>query len=250
LPRGSGSVSIDLVLAATGKLTGVVRASGTPVGETVVIVSPLGAIASNFFVITGADGSFALDTLTAGHYIVFPMIGGGGGHPGVIARPKDVYMRPVEIARGETTTADIDFEIGAIELELEVKTDDGTPVAAAAIFVIGIAIDVHHARALRDGGWVGSWLRDNPGVTDPVPLHTRQAMGGKTSIARMTPRAYSACVVPLPGSFDDMAAMMKVRDQMEKLPMKCQKVEIEASPARQLRVVEVPGTWARSGASE
>jgi protocatechuate 3,4-dioxygenase beta subunit len=250
LPRGSGSVSIDLVLAATGKLTGVVRASGKPVGETVIIVNPLGAISSKFFVITGADGSFALDMLTAGHYIVFPMIGGGGGHGGVIARPKDIYMRPVEIARGETTSAEIDFELGAIELEVEVKTDDGTPVAAAAVYVIGILIDVHNAKALHDGGWVGSWLRDNPGVTDPVPLHMRQAMGGKTSIARVTPGAYSACVVPLPVSLGDMAAKMEILDQMEKLPMKCEKVEIAASPAKQLRVVEVPGTWARSGGSE
>jgi RNA polymerase sigma-70 factor (ECF subfamily) len=245
LPRGSDSVSVDLVLASTGKLTGVVRASGKPVGETVIIVTPLGATESNYFVITGADGSFALDALTVGQYLVFPLIGAGGGHRGVIARPNDKYMRPVEIARGETTRADIDFELGAIELEVEVKTDDGTQVAAAAVFVIGTAIDVPNARALRDGGWVVRWLRDNPGVTEPVPQHTRQAVGGKTTIARMTPHTYSACVVPLPGSLDDTAAMLTIPEQNEELPMRCQKVEIEASPTRQALQVVVPGEWAR-----
>lgn len=154
-------------------------------------------------------------------------------------------MRPVEIVAGETTRADIDIELGTIELEVEVKTDDGSPVAAAAVFVIGTAIDVPNAQALRDGAWVGSWQRDNPGVTDPIPLHTRQAMGGKTSIAKMMPGTYSACVVPLPGSLDETAAAMSIPDQNEKLPMKCQQVEIAASPAQQILQVVVPGEWAR-----
>jgi len=154
-------------------------------------------------------------------------------------------MRPVEIVAGETTRADIDIELGTIELEVEVKTDDATPVAAAAVFVIGTAVDVPNAQALRDGAWVASWLRDNPGVTDPVPLHTRQAIGGKTSIAKMTPRTYSVCVAPLPASLDELAVMMSIPDQNATLPMRCQKVEIEASPARQAVQVVVPGDWAR-----
>ncbi len=245
LPRGRDSVSVDLVLASTGKLSGVVRASGKPVGDTVIIATPLGATEHNFFVITGADGSFALDALTAGQYLVYPLIGSGGGNRGVIARPKAMYMRPVEIVPGQTTQADIDFAPGTIDLAIEVATDDGTPVAAAAIFVIGTAVDVPNARSLRDGAWVGSWLRDHPGVTDPVPMHTRQAIGGKTSIATMTPGTYSACVVPLPVSLDKMAALMPIPDQYQKLPMRCQKVEVAPSPTRQTVRVVVPGEWAR-----
>ena len=244
LPRGKDSVSIDLVLAATGKLSGVVRGDGKPVGETLVIANPIGATASNFFVTTGPDGSYALDALTAGQYIVWPMIGGGGG------RPKDMYMRPVTIVAGETTSADISFETGPVELAVEVKTDDGTPVAAAAVFVTGMVANVTNARAFRDGGWVAAWLRDNPGVTDPIPLYMRQAMGGRTSIARMTARTYSACVIPLPVSPGDMAAMMKIRERMEDLPIKCQTVEVEASPAKQAAQVVVPGKWARPPDSE
>lgn len=245
LPRGRDSLSIDLVLAATGKLSGVVRESGKPVGETVLIARPLGATESNYFVITGADGSFALDALATGRYVVFPMIGAGGGHRGVIARPKDMYLRPVEIVAGETTRADINFEPGAIELEVEIVTDDGTPVAAAAVFVIGVAVDVPNAKALRDGSWVGRWLRDNPGATAPVPLHARQAAGGKISIAGLTPRTYSACVVPLPGSLDDTSEMMTIPEQNEKLPMRCQTLELEPSPARQTLQVVVPSAAAR-----
>lgn len=244
LPRGRDSVTVDLVLAATGKLSGVVRRDGKPVGETIVIANPIGAAGSNFFVTTGADGSYALDALTAGQYTVFPMIGGGG------PKPKDMYIRPVEIRAGETTEADIHFATGPVELALEVKTDDGTPVAMASVFVIGVEVDVSNAKALRDGGWLGAYLRDYRGSAEALPLYMRQAMGGKTTIAGMTARTYTACVVPMPVEPGDMAAMMALRDRVEELPMECQHLEIAPSPARQTVSVEVPGAWARPPASE
>src|SRR5690606_30010686 len=136
LPRGGESQTVELILAATGKLSGVVRKDGAPVADTVVIAHPIAATASNFFVVTGADGSYALDALTADEYIAYPMIGGGG------PRPKDMYLLPARIAPGETTRHDINYETGALELAVRVTTDDNTPVAAAAVFLIGIEIDV------------------------------------------------------------------------------------------------------------
>ncbi|HEY4059438.1 MAG TPA: carboxypeptidase-like regulatory domain-containing protein, partial [Kofleriaceae bacterium] len=71
------SASVDLVLTRTAGLEGTVTRDGKPLADTVVIASPIGTN-QNFFVVTGADGTFALDALTPGAYIIFPMIGGGG----------------------------------------------------------------------------------------------------------------------------------------------------------------------------
>jgi hypothetical protein len=239
LPRGGESLTVDLVLAATGKLSGVIRKNGAPVAETVVIAKPLSATSANFFVVSGADGSYALDALTADEYIVYPMIGGGG------PRPKDMYVLPVTIKAGETVTRDIEFKTGPVELAVQVTTDDATPVAAAAVFLFGIEIDVPNAPALRDGRWVDAWIRANPGNTEPVEMFMRQAMGGATTIANLHPKTYSACVIPAPVKPGDMAGMMKMADKLEELPLKCQTVKVAASPEKQKLEVEVPGAWAR-----
>src|SRR5690606_18611263 len=78
VPRGPDGAVIDLVLEAVGGADGKVVRDGQPLPDTVVIANPLGAIGSNFFVVTGPDGSFAFDALSPGEYFIYPMMGGGG----------------------------------------------------------------------------------------------------------------------------------------------------------------------------
>jgi hypothetical protein len=82
--------------------------NGKPLGDTVVIANPVGATSSNFFVVTGPDGTFALDTLAPGAYVIYPMLGGGGG------RPKDMYTRKVEVTAVARMKVEIDATPGPI----------------------------------------------------------------------------------------------------------------------------------------
>ncbi len=172
VPRGPASAEIDLVLAATGAIEGTAKLDGSPLAETVIIANPVGASSSNFFVTTGADGSFALDTLSPATYLVYPMIGGGGN------RPKDMYVRRVNVVAGQRARVDIDGTTGTGALEVSVVTDAGEPVLASQILVLGLRVDAPTMSALRDGSLMQDLTPDAP----PVPFYTRSALGGPARV--------------------------------------------------------------------
>jgi len=221
VPRGPDSVTLELVLAATGALDGVVTAAGTPVSDTAVIASPLGAARSNFFVVTGADGSFAYDALTAGRYLLFPMIGGGG------SRPKDMYIRVIDVAAGARARADIDATPGPHTLDVSAKDDTGQPVALAMVALLQADVDAPTMEALRDA----TWLLDTSTTT---ALYIRQIRDGAAShFEGVVAGRYSACVTPYPASGVDP-------DSAEQAPMKCVPVTL---PGPATLEVVVPAAW-------
>ncbi len=103
IPSGPNSAEVDLVLAATGAVAGTVRMDGAPLADTIVIASPANGSAANFFVTTGPDGRFALDTLTPGRYAITPIIGGGGGK----------HFLRVDLVAGRRATVDLDVRTGS-----------------------------------------------------------------------------------------------------------------------------------------
>lgn len=182
LAASSDSATLDLVLAPTSGLQGKVTRGGQPLADTVVIANPVGAMASNFFVTTGPDGTFALDALTPGAYLVYPMIGGGGN------APKDMYMRRVEVALGAKATTELDATPGPVTLDVSVTTDKGAPIPMAGLLAIALTIDPESAEQLRDGSLFP--------VTDAtVPMHMRMVMGGAAEITGMRPGAYTLCAL-------------------------------------------------------
>ncbi len=182
LPASPDSATLDLVLAPTSGLQGKVTRSGQPLGDTVVIANPVGAMASNFFVTTGPDGTFALDALSPGSYLVYPMIGGGGN------APKDMYMRRVEVALGTKASIELDATPGPVTLDVSVKTDKGAPIPMGGLLAIALTIDPESAEQLRDGSLFP--------VTDAtVPMHMRMVMGGAAEITGMRPGAYTLCAL-------------------------------------------------------
>ncbi|HSN27857.1 MAG TPA: carboxypeptidase regulatory-like domain-containing protein, partial [Kofleriaceae bacterium] len=182
LPATSDSATLDLVLGPTAGLAGKVTRGGQPLADTVVIANPVGAMASNFFVTTGPDGTFTLDALTPGAYLVYPMIGGGGN------APKDMYMRRVEVAAGAKTTTELDATPGPVTLDVSVKTDKGAAIPMAGLLAIALTIDPESAEQLRDGSLF-------PVTDTTVPMHMRMVMGGAAEIANMRPGAYTLCAL-------------------------------------------------------
>ncbi len=212
IPSGPSSAEIDLVLSPTGSVSGIARLDGTPLAETIIIASPANGSSSNFFVTTGPDGSFALDTLTPGLYAITPIIGGGG----------DKHFRRVDLVAGQRAQVDIDVTTGPGSIEITVKTDAGDPVLASQVAVVGLRVDAPNLAALRYGVLLPSLPPDGP----PVSFFTRKALGGPARVDHMTSGTYTVCAVPLPGDPRDPSVAQQLQEQVNSLPMECTGVEI------------------------
>ncbi len=190
VPPGPDSVRLDLVLAATTSLEGTIRRDGKPAGEIVVLAYPIGALASTFFTVAGSDGTFAHDALAPGPYVVAAMFGGGG------PRPKDMYLRRVELVPGQRGHVDIDATTGPLSLTIDVKN------GPAAVFAIQAAVDATSFDDLRDGSRL-------PIGDQIVPLYIRNTLAGPVEITGMHPGLHTACAQAMGG--DDKLACMQVK---------------------------------------
>lgn len=217
LPAGPDSATLEIVLGKTTKLTGKVVRAGAPLADTVIIANPIGAVASNFFVTTGPDGTFTLDTLAPGAYIVYPMLGEGG------RGPKDMYARRVDLALGATANIQIDATPGTVTLAIAVKTDKGTPVPGVQLIVFGAAIDPHTVEELRDG-------TNFPFSDRVIPIYIRGVNAGAATIEGMAAGRHTLCA--LGGDPRDPSS----------LKFRCSPATLTAA-SKQTATVVVPRAW-------
>ncbi len=208
VPPGTASATLDLVLQPTTGLEGKITRSGQPLADTVVIATPIGA-SSNFFVVTGADGTFALDALSPASYLVYPMVGGGGG------QPKDMYIVRTEVALGARAHLDIDATPGTSTIAITAKSATGVPIAMGQAFLIGAPLTVHRFSELRALDQLGIF-----GAT-PVPMHRRDVMKGVAEVEGVRAGTYTLCVGGVTGT-------IRPADPMA-LPVQCQPVKVGAS---------------------
>ncbi|HEY5947648.1 MAG TPA: sigma-70 family RNA polymerase sigma factor, partial [Kofleriaceae bacterium] len=229
IPSGPSSAEVELVLAATGSVSGTVRVDGTPLAETIIIASPANGSSSNFFVTTGPDGSFALDALTPGLYAITPIIGDAG----------DKHFRRVDIVAGQRAQVDINVTTGSGSIEITVKTEAGEPVLASRVAVIGMRVDAPNLAALRYGALLPSLPADGP----PVPFFIRKARGGPARVDHMKPGTYTACAVPLPGDPQNPLVAQQLQEQVNSLPMKCAPATIGGGEKKV--TITVPAAWTK-----
>jgi len=224
VPRGPTDVTVKLVLEPVGSLAGRATLDGKPLSQTVIIASPRGATLSNFFVVTGEDGSFALDRLTPGEYIVQAMLGGGAN------KPKDMHMRIGKVVAGTRAKVELSLSTGPINVTINVKTDKGAPVPFAMVAL---------ALGKLDGTPNLEVARNNYPKGDKGAFFLRMSMGGRpVTIASLTPGVYSACVIPIanPAALRNPAAT-------QQLPAKCVSQTLTADKATATYNVTVPEKW-------
>jgi RNA polymerase sigma factor (sigma-70 family) len=118
------SAQVDLVLRETGSLEGKVTRDGQPFADTVVITAARGT-AANFFVMTGPDGRYALDTLAPGPQTVLAFVN----------RRKDMVTRAVTVEAGRRASADLEVRTGPITLSVRVQGSDGQPASGEVMVV-------------------------------------------------------------------------------------------------------------------
>ena len=211
IPAGSDSARLELVLQATTGMDGKIMREGKPAADVVIIANPIGALASNFFTTTGPDGTFALDALAPGPYIVYPMFGGGGN------KPKDIYPRRVEVVGGKRAKVEIDATPGTMAVNVSVKSADGQP-AMAQVILVEAAVNPSTIEELRDGTGI-------PFGDKEIPVYMRGHMGGPAEIVTARAGTHTACAVGFPPDGD-----------LTKAPMKCAQVKLEAGPKRQVEL--------------
>ena len=216
LPASPDSATLELVLQKTSGLEGTITRDGKPLGDTVVIANPMGAVSSNFFVTTGADGTFALDALAPAAYVVYPMIGGGGN------RPKDMYIRKVTVAVGTRSKVTIDATPGPVTVMVSVKTTGGTKAPMAQLFMIQATIAPHTVSELRSIDQLDAF------GDDPIPMHMRSAMGGPAEFIGVRPGQYTVCAIAVFGP---------PPDDPDTLPIKCMPAKIGAATKQTVDVV-------------
>jgi hypothetical protein len=229
IPSGSSSAEVDLVLAATGSLSGTARLDGTPLADTIIIASPANGSSSNFFVTTGPDGSFAFDSLTADRYAITPIVGDSG----------DKYFRRVDIVAGQRAQVDINATTGTGSVEITVKTDAGQAVLAAKVAALGVHVDAPNLAALRYGALLPSLSPDGP----PVPFYMRNAHNGLASVDHLKAGPYTVCAVPLPGDPSNPVFAQQMKERLNSLPMKCTPVTIDAGEKK--LTITVPAEWTK-----
>jgi len=189
LPGGTESMQLDLKLESMASMSGTITKDGKPVAETIVIANPVGATSSNFFVVTASDGSFSFEQLSPGGYVVYPMLGGGGG------RPKDMFSRFVDVALGQGNRTEIAITSGDATLAVRVVDAAKAPLASQ-VLVVGAEINLDVG---IEGLLDGSWLQLFQDREEPVAMHMRTALLGKTTIEHIQSGTVSICAVPLVG---------------------------------------------------
>lgn len=223
--RSSRSVDIELVLISSGSLEGVITRDGKPLPNTVVIANPRAATRSNFFTVSGPDGSYALDKLSAGDYFIMAMIGGGG------PRPKDMHLHSVDIVAGQTTEQDIDIVAGPVTLAIDTLSDTGERIQIVSVFALNGTIDAPNSEALRA---MASEI-------DSAIMYMRNTWSGATiKIEGVHPGPHTVCSIPIVVGEGGMQEAMSKSDTA---PMKCEHLDVQATPTEQPITVTVPNEW-------
>ena len=218
LPASADSVTLDLVVAATSRLEGKISRNGAPLADAHVIASPIGAMWESFFVTTGSDGTFAFDALAPGSYVVYPMLGRGGGGP-----PGELYMQRAEVVLGTTSKIEVDATPGPITLAVSVTTDHGAPLARGQVGTIALAIHPQTVEELRDGSYL-------PTGDHLTPMHGAGVRDGAASIAGLRPGTHTLC------------AMIGDARVASTVKLTCTPLSLTTAP-HQTAAIVVPSAW-------
>jgi hypothetical protein len=205
------------VLAATSGLEGKVTRNGQPLADTMIFANPIGATWSNFFVTTGPDGTFALDALAPGPYVVYPLLGRGGIGPG------SMYMRRAEVVLGSRTKIEIDTAPGPVTLAVSVKTEKGAALPMGRLGAVQLSINPRTAEELRDGTHL-------PSGDHVVPMHGTGIRAGAASLEGLRAGTHTLC------------AMLGDPRVASSIKLACAQVTLTAA-ANQTASLVVPAAW-------
>jgi hypothetical protein len=217
---------VTLHLHGFGSLGGKITVGGQPVGGATVNASEHNGGASMTLATTGADGVYYFQKVPEGAYHLTVMRNAGFGAATAGA--------DANVVAGQHTQRDIDIPQGSVSLTVEVHAKPGAEVDAAEVMLVSGNVSVSNGKQLQDVFLHGSGAGSG-GV--------KFWLGGPDfpTFEKLTPGAYSVCVLPVTGNIADPRIQRELEDQADKLAVYCSPATVAASPSAQKVIEVVPG---------
>jgi hypothetical protein len=129
--RGSpNELTLELVVAGWGVLTGKVTDDDGPAADTIVSAQSVSTPNAMYSVVSGPDGTFRFDKLAPDTYKVSAML----GNP---MRGMTFYSKQVKVDTTAPATVDLTVDKGAITVSVTATADNGTVEGGAAWLLTG-----------------------------------------------------------------------------------------------------------------
>jgi len=126
---GVTDLKVELRLAATGELEGMVRAGGQPISGVLVLVTNPSAPAGGTSGTTGTDGSFRFTNLAPGTYSILAMADAGGG--------QQVQRTTVAVQSRKAAQVELEFPRGDVTVFVRAQPAEGARAASARLLLMG-----------------------------------------------------------------------------------------------------------------
>ncbi|HEY4178481.1 MAG TPA: carboxypeptidase-like regulatory domain-containing protein [Kofleriaceae bacterium] len=225
LPAGNDDIPpITLALRGFGSIAGKVTMQGKPVAGATVSQTIKGSTGFAMTVAqTADDGSFAMTKVPEGEIVLQAM------------QAKMMAMKAttqnVTVVAGTQSNVTIDIPVGTITLTVNIVAKPNNEVDAAQVFLFNGTMAFKSGKELNDGFGQGGaqgmkfWL--GKGLAMP-------------EFDELVPGTYSACVIPITGSFSDPKLQQRIQENVGTLAVYCQTITVAPSPNTQTATVSVP----------
>lgn len=239
IPAGTEDIAgLNVALKGYGAVAGKVMWKGEPVAGAQVNAAPVGSSGQAVFVQSAQDGSFVIDKLPEGPTSLTAMrskgMGGVGG------------SRMVTIVAGKQVDGTIVLPAGDITLTVKVVPKPGETVNAGVVFLFRGAVAAANGEEIMDAFLASKGVQGEMGDTTLAVGGTAGMLfwlgpiSGYPSFEEITPRDYTACVIPITGSIMDQQLMGRLFANLDKLEVICKPVRVTPAPTTQETSVTVP----------
>jgi hypothetical protein len=204
---GTESVELNLRIGELGAIEGAVRRAGESVSGALVSAAPQGIAGGQLVGRTSADGSYRIDKLPAGPYLITATLGAAGS----------TTSRTISISvqSGEDSHADIDLDAGPVTVRVSAARADVT----AQVLLLAGATSLH----LRTVAELQTFLASRASGASRSGL----IAGGKDAVLLdVVPGPYHLCCIVLPGDLSDPNVLQILQRNSGKLPVACDPVRI------------------------
>ncbi len=207
VPAEHDTIEQDLVLRAPGAIHGILSRDRRGLSNASVVAHSLQEPRARFASVTEPDGSYRLDRLAPGDYVVT----GGMNTPG----GGDFRIKRTEVRSGADVKLDLELSGGTATLVLEPDYDAET--RNAQVYVVNGELSADNGRNLEE-----SLAARSSGYSRITMM-----LGAPITLSRLTPDVYTVCALPLPKDLSDRVAMQRVLADPGALPARCERVSIK-----------------------
>jgi hypothetical protein len=205
---GDESVELNLRLEPPGSVQGRVSRGGQRAPDAVVSATPQGVAGSHLIVRSAMDGSYKLDKLAPGTYLLTATIAAAGSATSTTV--------PLSVVAGERSHVDLNIQAGSVTLHVSAPKPDVT----AQVLLLAFRGDL----PVRTVAELQAFLADHGSPSSRTGLI---AQGNEAVLVDVTPGQYQLCHVVLSaGDLANREVLENLQRNAGKLPVSCQPLQV------------------------